>query len=80
MPDEKRRLPGYLQVDESGFVQVDGVRVCRVDAASGTLLFFDRDRRRSARRGSREVPVRVEDFLFQVQSFRFQVQENACKD
>ena len=56
-----RVLPAYLQMDEGGFVRVDGVKVCKVDAERGTLVFLDRDRRRSATRGSREVSVRVAD-------------------
>lgn len=48
-----------LQVDAQGNVYAEGVKICRVDARRGVLLFLDKDRRRAAQRGSNQVTVPI---------------------
>jgi hypothetical protein len=50
-----------LQVDAEGFIYADGVKICQLDRQRQVLLFFDKDRRRSAKRGSNQVPVLLAD-------------------
>lgn len=58
---EQRRVDGVRV--EGGMVMVDGVKVARVRKVDdrACLEFLDRDRRRSAERGSREVCVPIDD-------------------
>lgn len=52
-----------IEVDERGFLKVDGVPVGRcVHRPDGPCLeFVDKDKRRSAKRGSDKVEVRLSD-------------------
>lgn len=50
-----------LTVTSDGWVQADGVKVCRYIAERGTLQFVDKDRRTSSTRGTRYVEVSVSD-------------------
>jgi hypothetical protein len=52
-----------LQVDAQGFVYAEGVKICRLDRQRQVLLFFDKDRRRAARRGSNQVAVSLADLV-----------------
>jgi len=44
-----------LSIDEYGFVYISGLKICRI--ASGYIEFFDRNKRRSEKRGSSFVYV-----------------------
>lgn len=48
-----------LKVDAQGNVFAGEVKICRMDAARGVLLFLDKDHRRSAQRGSDQVAVPI---------------------
>lgn len=54
---------GRIFVDERGFLKVDGVPVGRcIQGPDGPCLeFIDKDRRRSAIRGSNKVEVKLSD-------------------
>ncbi len=52
-----------LTIDSKNFVYAGGVKICRFDPQQQTLLFFDKDRRRSQKRGSREVSVPINCFV-----------------
>ena len=52
-----------LQIDPNGFICADGVKICRLDPSRGLLLFLDKDRRRSAERGTDQVAVTVADLV-----------------
>jgi hypothetical protein len=45
-------------VDREGHLYVGGVKVARLVPERGTLQFFDKDERRTQRRGSSQVEVR----------------------
>lgn len=62
MSNDSSRLQ-TLTVDGQGFVFVDGVKVARCVKRKGELRlqFCDKDRRRSAQRGTRYVEVAVRD-------------------
>lgn len=49
-----------VEVDENGFVWVGGLKVCRL-VIGGLIEFFDRDRRRSERRGSQFVYTTLDE-------------------
>ncbi|RME71553.1 MAG: hypothetical protein D6784_14995 [Chloroflexi bacterium] len=49
-----------LKIDSRGFVYADGVKICRLDPQRQALCFYDKDRRRAERRGSREVNVPIQ--------------------
>jgi hypothetical protein len=49
-----------LQIDNVGFVYIDGVRVARYIPTRHALQFWDKDRRRSSKRGgNRHVEIDV---------------------
>ena len=52
-----------VRVDLGGFVHIDGVKVCRYIKERDALQFVDKDRRRSAARGGRQVEVKLDDLV-----------------
>lgn len=55
--------PPVVRVDLRGFVHIDGVPVCRYIRERDTLQFVDKDRRRSAARGGRQVEVKLDELV-----------------
>lgn len=51
-----------LKIDLAGYLYVDGVKVARWIPQVQVLEFCDKDRLRSAKRGSRLVRIRLRDF------------------
>lgn len=52
-----------VRVDLRGFVHVDGVPVCRYIKERDALEFVDKDRRRSAVRGRRQVEIKLDELV-----------------
>lgn len=50
-----------VMVSKNGFVYADGVKIGKLVSERGVVQFIDRDRRRSAQRGSDVVEVRLSD-------------------
>jgi len=64
-----------VEVDENGFVWIGGLKVCRI-VVGGLIEFFDRDRRRSERRGSQFVYTTLDDFSLVLSGKKRKVKEN----
>lgn len=58
---EERNDSG-ITIDKSSFVYKQGVKICRV-TSNGTLLFHDKDKRRSAERGTNQIEVYPTELL-----------------
>lgn len=63
-----------VEVDENGFVWIGGLKVCRI-VVGGLIEFFDRDRRRSERRGSQFVYTTLDDFSLVISGKKRKVKE-----
>lgn len=63
-----------VEVDENGFVWIGGLKVCRI-VVGGLIEFFDRDRRRSERRGSQFVYTTLDDFSLVLSGKKRKVKE-----
>lgn len=48
-------------VGKNNYIFVDGVKIARLVPERGVMQFLDRDRRRSAERGSQTVEVKIAD-------------------
>jgi len=56
-----------LIIDNVGFVYIDGVRVFRYIPTRQALQFWDRNRNRTMRRGSRYVEVGIDRLVEQLE-------------
>lgn len=63
-----------VEVDENGFVWIGGLKVCRI-VVGGLIEFFDRDRRRSERRGSQFVYTTLDNFSLVLSGKKRKVKE-----
>lgn len=61
MASNDRNFPRVV-VDERQFVYVDGVKVCRIDKGRSVLRFYDKNKLRSAERGSDCVEIPLAEF------------------
>lgn len=57
-----------VRIDSRGFLHIDNVPVCRVKK-SGVLEYVDKDRRRSAARGTRVVSVTLSEIAVAVERY-----------
>ena len=58
------RKRGRVVVNNRQFLEIDGVPVCKV--VDGRLQFCDKDRRRSAERGTRFVEITAQELALAV--------------
>jgi len=58
---DKQPESSPVVVGKNNYIFIDGVKIARLVPERGVMQFLDRDRRRSAERGSETVEVKISD-------------------